>query len=246
MSERPPPRVLVRLGELQAQRPWWFVWGAILTLIPALLAAKGLGFKADFSELLPDNKPSVIEMRRVSKRLAGVSTLSVVAQISDTGNKKSLQKFVDALVPKLMALGPDWVGAVDYGVQDTRAFFEKNKLLFAELDDLKQAHDEIIERYDYEVAKAAGTLIDEDDAPEPSATETIKPRSAGKNKHAEHTDQYPDGYYQSPDGSYIALLIRTPVSGKVKTAEFRRKVEAVVAGVNPKRFNPTMEIAYTS
>ena len=246
MSERPPPRILVKLGELQAQRPWWFVWFAILSLIPAAWAAKGLGFKADFSELLPDNKPSVIEMRRVSKRLAGVSTLSVVAQIGDTGNAKSLQKFVDALVPKLDALGPEWVGAVDHGVQDTRRFFEDNKLLFADLKDLEKAHEEILERYDYEVAKAQGTLIDEEDAPQPITAQTIKQRVAGKDKtKLDPSHQYPDGYYQSPDGSYIAVLIRTPVSGKAKTEEFRRKVEAVIAAVDPKRFNPTMQIAYT-
>jgi uncharacterized protein len=246
MSERTPPKILVKLGELQAQRPWWFVWFAILSLIPAAWAAKGLGFKADFSELLPDNKPSVIEMRRVSKRLAGVSTLSVVAQISDTGNARSLQKFVDALVPKLMALGPEWVGAVDHGVQDTRKFFEDNKLLFADLKDLEKAHEEILERYDYEVAKAQGTLIDDEEAPEPITAKTIKERVAGKDKtKSDPSHQYPDGYYQSPDGKYIAVLIRTPVSGKAKTQEFRTKVEEVVAAVDPKRFNPTMQIAYT-
>ena len=71
-----------------------------------------------------------------------------MAQISDTANAKSLQKFVDALVPKLDALGKEWVGAVDHGVQDTRRFFEDNKLLFAELKDLEKAHEEILERYD--------------------------------------------------------------------------------------------------
>ena len=35
------------------------------------------------------------------------------------------------------------------------------------------------------------------------------------------------------------------MSGKAKTQEFRRKVEEVVAAVDPKRFDPTMQVAYT-
>ena len=155
------PSLFRRLGELQAQRPWLFVALAILSLLPAGFAAKGIGFKSDFAELLPDNKPSVIEMRRVSKRLAGASTLSIVAEVPQS-NPAALKRFVDAVVPRLKALGPERVGAVDFGVQDARAFFEKNKLFYASYDDLKKAHDEVVERYDYEIAKKQGTLLDDD------------------------------------------------------------------------------------
>jgi uncharacterized protein len=247
MGERPPPRLLVKLGELQAARPWLFVVIALLSLIPAAFAAAGLGFKADFAELLPDNKPSVIEMRRVADRLPGASTLTVVAQIEDTLHRRSLERFVDALVPKLKAMGPEWVGAVDYGVQDARRFFDQNKLLYADLADLKQAHQEVLDRYDYEVGKAQGTLIDEEDAPPPITAESVKQRLAGKagTKKDPTADQYPNGYYESQDGKFIAVLVRTPVSGKARTEEFRRRVEDAVAALDPRSFDPSMEVHYT-
>src|SRR6185503_2277500 len=160
MSERPTPRVLVRLGELQGRRPWLLVVIAVLTLVPAVLSALGLGFKADFAELLPDNKDSVKELRRVSARLKGASTLTVVAQIDDGKNALALQKFVDRLVPRLVAMGPDSVGAVDYGVHGTHEFFEKHQLWYADLADLKKAYDRIVERYDWEIAKTASQLLD--------------------------------------------------------------------------------------
>ena len=80
--ERTAPRILQRLGAAQAHRPWLILLVAALTLLPSGLFASRLGFKPDFSELLPDNKDSVIEMRRVSKRLPGVTTLAVTAAAS--------------------------------------------------------------------------------------------------------------------------------------------------------------------
>ena len=56
---------------------------------------------------------------------------------------------------------------------------------------------------------------------------------------------YPDGYYANAQGSMLALLIRTPVSGKAKVEAFKRRVEEVVSKVDPKRFEPTMSATYT-
>src|SRR5690606_13930264 len=129
------PGWLARLARLQSERPWVFVLVALLSFIPSLWAAKGLGFRADFSELLPENKDSVIELRRVSERLAGISTLTVVAEIPGGGQGEALQRFVDELAPRLEALGPEWVGVVDYGVHSTQEFFKENALLYANIED---------------------------------------------------------------------------------------------------------------
>ncbi|MFO0658592.1 MAG: MMPL family transporter [Polyangiaceae bacterium] len=282
MSVRPLPGILARLAELQARRPWLLVLIATLSIFPALWAAKGLTLKADFAELLPDNKDSVIESRKISKRLAGASTLTVVAEIADGHDRKSLETFVDKLVPALQGLGPEWVGAVDYGVQDTRKFFEERKLYFAPVDELKKAHDEIEERWKYEVTKSSGGLVDDVDPPPPINADTIKrrideaerkrkglppaPAASGSASSAapsasgsaapassappaakknDGDPEYPDGYYMNPEGTFIAVLVRTPVSGKAKTEEFKSKVANVVAQVNPTALDPTMHVRYT-
>lgn len=243
------PTLLQRLGELQAKRPWLFIAIAVLSLVPAAWATKGLGFKSDFAELLPDNKPSVIEMRRVSKRLAGASTLSIVAEVPQQ-NPAALKRFVDEVVPRLKALGPERVGAVDYGVQDARAFFEKNKLFYASYDDLKKAHDEVVERYDYEIAKKQGTLLDDDEteAPPPLTADDIERRLTPPkkdDKSAKDGPPHPDGYYMNADGTHVAVLVRTPVSGKKATEELKAAVARVVAETNPKGFDPGMEVRFT-
>src|SRR5690349_16108354 len=88
--ERHLPRFLDQLALLQARRPWLLVALALLTLVPAALATSKLGLKLDLSELLPDSKESVIEMRRVSKRLAGSATLSIIVRTQAPGHQKEL------------------------------------------------------------------------------------------------------------------------------------------------------------
>jgi predicted RND superfamily exporter protein len=247
-SQREFPGILQRLAALQAQRPWLFIAVAVLSMLPAAWATSRLGFKADFAELLPENKESVIEMRRVGKRLPGASTLSLVAQIEDGSRRQALRTFVDTLVPKLRALGPEWVGGVDFGVREAQQYFEKNALYYAKLDELERARTRIVERYDWEVAKAQGTLIDEDDPPEPITAEGIERQLRARQQQLQAGDgqpTYPGGYYESPDGKYAAVLLKTPVSGKAAIAELRKRVEAVVREVDPGRFDPTLRVSYT-
>src|SRR5882724_5785261 len=163
--ERHLPGWLSSLAALQARRPWHLVVLAVLTMVPALWAASRLGLKLDLSELLPDSKESVIEMRRVSKRLAGSATLSVLISTSTPHKQRELEACVDALVPALYGLGKEWVGAVDYGVKDARQFFDENALFYASVADVKKAHDRVIDRYDWEVSKEQGSLLDEEDEP---------------------------------------------------------------------------------
>src|SRR5664280_1424367 len=249
-TEREMPKALARLARMQARWPWHFIVLALLTILPAAWATLQLGFKPDFAELLPDNKDSVIEMRRVSKRLPGASTLSLVAQINDGSHRMAVRAFVDALVPKLQAMGPKWVGSVDFGVQDTQRFFESHSLLYADLNKLQKAHDQIVERYDWEVAKADGTLVDEDpaDAPAPITAESVERQLKEGQSKADTTDSNPadhGGYYEAADGTYAAILIHTPVSGRAAVSELLRRVKAAVQEVGPERFDPTLHIGYT-
>jgi len=244
--ERRLPGWLAALSALQNRRPWLLVVFAALSLVPAAWFARHLELKPDLSELLPDSKESVIEMRRVSKRLAGSSTLSLLVRTSGPGKQRELEACVDALVPALYGLGKDWVGAVDYGVKDARKFFDENALFYASLPDLQKAHDRIVDRYDWEVSKQQGSLLDDEDEPPPITADSIqKELDAHKPATPAKGPSYPNGYYESRDGSYAAILVRTPVAGKVKLTELRRRVEAVVAKVDPKRFDPSMYVQYT-
>jgi len=257
MSDRPPAKFLVSLSQVQARRPFVVLLVALLTLIPATFFTTRLGFKPDFAELLPDHKDSVIEMRRVSKRLPGITTVTVTAEIADGKNEAALVKLVDTIVPKLEALGQPWVERVEWGSQDTKAFFDKNKLLFAKIEDLQKAHDEVVERYEYEVQKQAGMLLDESEAnaPPPISAASIRDRLTGKTpgqteqKEAVKPDlaktQHPNGYYMSADGKFAVIVARTSLSTKKDRLELIQKVRAIVNEIEPKKFDSSMEIGFT-
>ncbi|MEB2313844.1 MAG: MMPL family transporter [Sorangiineae bacterium] len=239
--------LLMWLAERQLRRPWVVVLLVLLSLIPAGFATSRLELKTGFSELLPDSKPSVVEMRRVNRRLAGTSTLTVVAQGKDA---ESLKRFVDEVAPRLRELPPDLVAGVDDGTRATRAFFEKYKYLYADLADIEQLHDDVIARYDYEVGKKTGfdLELDEDDdaAPAPITAESLEKRFAKKVAEAKRATPGVDGYYIGEGGHLAAILVRTPLgSGDPKAFELKEKIREIVAKVAPERWDPSLEVEFT-
>src|SRR3954464_5623507 len=112
-------RLLLGLGDFQNRRPLLVVLLALLTLLPTGFLAVRLShnIRTAFSELLPDDKRSVIEMRHISERLTSSSTLSVVAQ-SDSVDV--LKRFIDTLAPEIRKLDPKLVTSVEDGTRDAR------------------------------------------------------------------------------------------------------------------------------
>ncbi|MBI5536894.1 MAG: MMPL family transporter [Deltaproteobacteria bacterium] len=185
-------------------------------------------------------------MRRVSQKLTSASTLTIVAQGNDTA---ALKRFVDEAAPRIRALGPEWVGSVEDGVRDTQQFLETNKYLYAPYDDVKKLHDEVLSRYDYEVSKASGMgdLGLDDEAPPALTGESIKKRVDEARGKAADGNKFPGGYYLGEDGHMIVLMVRTPVEGGSvqRAAELRRRIDGIVAEVNPKSLDASMEVRYT-
>jgi hypothetical protein len=247
-SEPKSPGILRRLVLLQVERPWVLLILAIALTIPAVVLARRLELRTGFESLLPENKPSVRELRRVGDRSAGSSTLTLVA---DGNDKKGLQRFGDDLIVRLRKLGPEWVGTAEDGVQAEQEFLRKRKALFLSLQKVQELHDKVEDRYDYEVN---GGL----EEPEPITRATIekqlgveqpaKPAGApGAGPPKEATPTYPDGYYMTADAKRLVVLIRTPVAGTdlKGVAALRGKVEAEVAELKPTTYDPAIKIAYT-
>src|ERR1044071_8699353 len=210
-------RFVQAFARFQIERPWMVALLALATTVPAVVAARGLGLNTDFSELLPDNKPSVVEMRRVSEKLTSASTLTMVAEVP-ASHPEALEAFAGAVVPKIQALGPQWVGAVDAGNRESHAFFEHNKLLYAPLDDIRKVHNEIRERYDYEVQRRAGGDLELDEPPPPVNAQTLKERFGRTADELEQRGRG-SGYYIGEDGKGLAIPIRTPVEpGSIEPA----------------------------
>jgi uncharacterized protein len=236
--------LLLRLGALQIKRPWLIMAVTLATLLPAAHAASRLTLRTSFTELLPDSKQSVVEMRHVSEKLPGNSTLTIVAE---GANAESLKRFVDAVVPKIAALGPELVGGVDDGPRRMQAFFEKNKGLYAELSDLKELQQEITEQYDAEVTRAAGMDLGlDDEAPKKISVDDIVGKLQRKADEARKQSPGIDGYYLGEAGKFVAILVRTPYgSGDSRAFELTKRLQKIIDEVNPKQWDPSMRFGYT-
>lgn len=230
-ASRPPDRRFTRwllgLGAIQARRPAIpLAICAILTVLGLLLAAR-LQLRTSLDQLLPESQPSVQELRRVASRTDGVSNLFVVLEGDDP---QALRDLGDSLVPKLQAIGAPWVGSSADGVHDARSFLQERAGLFASVEELEELRDDLQARWDWEVGKALGTnlLDEEEDDPEPIAAEDRIRELAGSK--AELVDRYPDGYFQSKDGKALVVAVRTaiPAGDLEDSQEVRSRVSAVV------------------
>ena len=234
-----------RLLALQTRRPFLLLLAALLTMAFAGYFTSRLELRTSFGELLPQNKESVIVADEVSARLASASTLTIVAEGKDV---EALKRFVDRMAPKVRALGPDYVGTVDEGAQATQEFLEKHRFLYAPLADVQKVHDDIFERYEFEVRKAAGfdLGLDEGDPdakpPAPITRESLTKRFEEERKKLE--DKLPGGYYLDTKEGRIAILVRTPVSfGDAERYDaLLAKIRGLIDEVGPKQLDPQMTV----
>ena len=256
-------RLLVRLGEFQTRRPLTVVLLVFATLLPTGFLASRLSLRTEFTELLPDGKRSVIEARRIAERLSGKvapnagtgSTLSVVAK---SENVETLKRFVDTLSPELRKLDPKWVTSVQTGSREVQDFFRAHKHLYADLSDIQKIHDDVVERYDYEVQKKGGLDLGLDDAsdatgkadaPPPALNaQTLEERFKKKIDEAQKQQPGTDGYYigKSKGATYGVLLIRSPLSSMDPQAfELRSRVQQLVATIHPQAWDPQLTVGYS-
>ncbi|HET9953473.1 MAG TPA: MMPL family transporter, partial [Polyangiaceae bacterium] len=243
-------RLLIRLIDLQYRRPWLIVALALLTMIPSALAIRKLEIRTAFSELLPDDKPSVVELRRVNQRLPSASTLTVVAEAQQM---ELLKRFVDELTPKLRALPKTEVAAVDPGPREAQEFFEAHKLLYVPLADLESLHERVVEKYDREVQKRAGTDLglDGDDAestgsaPLLDANDLKQRIDAGFAKLLKAAPGQ-DGYYIGEGGKLAAIFVRTTLSsGDVKAFQLTEKIGRMIDSMGYAQIDPSFKYAFT-
>lgn len=254
-----------RLGQAQVAGPVRFLIAMVLLAALGGLLATRLVVQTGFEAMLPQDRPSVKELRRVGERTAGVSTLFVVLEGDD---RDGLRKAADALVPELLALGKPWVGSAESGVHDAVKYLGPRAGLFLEEEKLTKLRDDVKARFEWEVAKAQDQLLDESDPPPPidaayleknfgiggkggGAGDATKPDEAGKAKAGANpgdpASRYPDGYYQSQDGKAVVVTVRSGVMGTdlTQATECLRKVREVVDRVNPKQFDPSVRVGLT-
>lgn len=241
-------RLLLWVIELQVQHPVRVLLLALLTLVPSVIAVRGLELRTAFGELLPDDKPSVVELRRVNERLPSASTLTIVAESNDT---ELLKRFVDELTPDLRALPKALVAGVDPGPAEAQRFFESHKHLYAPLAELETLHEQVVESYDREIQKRLGTSLeseDEDEEPgsDPLDPDKIQARFDQGLKSLREASPGQDGYYLGENGKLVAIFVRTTLSsGDTHAFELTERIGRLIDARGYAKSDPTFRYAFT-
>ncbi len=184
---------------------------AMLVAIASAIIATRLELRTRYDQLLPDGAPSAVELARLSEKTTGGQTILVVLESRSGGDEtKELRAFGDALVQKLPSLGPSEVASAEDGVQNGRAFLMARAGLFLDTKDLEKLRADVDERWDRQVARETGTSLDDDEAPDPHANDSLRDRLRAAGAKSERADRYPDGYYQTKDGKALVVVVRSP------------------------------------
>jgi hypothetical protein len=157
MSARPPPADrFLRIARAQVGHAPWVALLSLVMTLALLPLVRRLELRSDWTELLPRSAPSVRDLRAGQRRVGGLSTLTVMLESRDTA---ALRRYAAALGPRLERLPPSLrVRRVQWNVGDYQRFVRDHRHLYAPLDELTRARDELRRRVEYDrPARCRGT-----------------------------------------------------------------------------------------
>ena len=249
-------RFLYALVDL-AQRFYWLVIGVTLMITAGLVYyTKDLEARPDLMELLPRDSAGFRALEHQFSRMGGGASLLVVIS---SPNRQANEQVVDALSAKLHdfvdrakecaascaaedALCKDrcndgLVAYMELDTKDVRAFYEHNKFLYADLDDLERADHEVdrqiamrgglVENLEEDSAPAPPAAPEAPAAPAPPANEAPAPEAPAApaapeekkkalgvedyltkwDERANRQESYPTGYFANADSTLLGMRI---------------------------------------
>jgi len=205
------------------------ICGAALVLfVLALATATRLRLRTDFRELLPLQDPELKALQRIGDRIGPRSTLVIAVEGPDP---RANERFAEALVANLRPLIGRDLRAIDARPDAARAFYEQNRILYADLGDLQRANDDLKTLL---VSKKNPAFVPLDD---PATDLRLLKRDLERRRGLA---PFPNGYYESEDRSLLAIVAWTKSSGTGDLSGFqiRDDVQRVIDQTGPARFGP--------
>ncbi len=203
----------------------------ILTVISVHFASR-LKFESNFEALLPKTFPSVLTLDEVTREFGGTGYLVAVIKSQNT---RASKKFAFDFVKEIEKL-PE-VKYVSW--RQPKKFFEDRKLLFIELEDLREIRRRVNKKIEFEKRKANPLFIDLSEEDYSLDLSDIEKKYSGKDVFRE--------YYESHDGKELLLLIKP--NGLAGDLKFSRKLEKEVLGafekLKPASYAPDLTVELT-
>jgi uncharacterized protein len=244
--------LVTRVVDGSGRRPFAVLVGALVVLV--LLwgyAYTHFQLNSDLLELLPKNSPGVLAFQHQLGRVGGGFSLVVVVESPDRAKNEQFIDTLDADLERLAKARPDLVSYVESGTKDVHKFYDTHKWLYADVGDLERAD----ERIDHEVAVRSGLIesFDDDEPPKPGTPPPVGTKNLGLDEDearwkakTQKFDDFPSGYFTTPEGNMMAVRIIAGSKGLGDAAgdSLLQRVRTIVDTINPKALHPQMEVGF--
>ncbi|MDP3156049.1 MAG: MMPL family transporter [Archangium sp.] len=225
-------RVLDWLVSVSSRHPWRFVAISLVVAVVASAMSSQLGFRGDFTELLPKTTSEVKDLKEIEDRAGGTGYLMVQVLGDSRENRRAFAKEAAAVIEARK----DVVRFVEWRF-DTE-FLQKRALLLLGTDTLQNLKNDFAGRVEYEKKIANPLYVDLGEEDAPPDFETIEKKYSPKNVSGD--------FLESKDGDELYLLIKA--TSTPADLDFNRKlivaVKEAVAPLISTKF-PKIELHYT-
>lgn len=231
--------MIERALHLAHRRPRPVLAIAVLAAAAGIWCASHLEVRNAFSDLLPDDDPGVLALRRTQGRMGDLSLLLIGVRSQDPAANL---RYAEALTARLRSLPPSVCDTATYHLRDLRRFLEQNRWLYADISDLEAVR----ARLGGEIARRKNPLLvdlssTEDRAREAETDAALERRLRRGSPLDSH---FPGGVFSGQDGRmvWIAALPPSGVLSENGGAALLAAAERFIAELPPAHFHPTMEV----
>jgi uncharacterized protein len=252
----------------------------VVLLVTAIVLAVSWGYTAktfnvrpDFQELLPSDSPSYKAFQKQLDRLGGGAT---VIALAESPNREANERWVDDFADRIEREQSEegavcaakcktndacmtncrLIAHVERGTKEVRKFFEDNKWLYSDIENLRQAERDV----DRQVAIRSGLVADLDDddsssAPKGAGAEAKKPalgldeyndRAEAEARERKEYSDFPRGYFETADGTIAAVRIVSSSTGLGDRAgdALLARAKAIAAELTSEKYDSRMTVGF--
>ncbi len=212
------------------------LFSVLLTALAAWTIVEKWNINSDFKAMLPPDSAAALAMEEVGDRVGSGSSLFVVI---DSPDSSANIKFAETYAQKLREI-PEIALA---HFHNDKEFFEKNRLLYVEAEDLETLHDRIKKQIRDEKRKANPMFVSL--RPQQSSSGALNTADLEEKYSSQVADDYKE-YLISDDGYSLTIIVRFVETSTDLEATNRLldQVRQVGQELNPTSFHPEMTLDF--
>lgn len=221
---------------------WPILFLALFVSVWGFQTAKGLKLDANIISLMPKGVASVENLDKVIKKTGGYNSAMVLVESPDPG---AAERFLHDLREALLKV--DWVTSAEYA--EDKAIFERNKLLYVDVEDLKTIDQRLADRIDYEKKhlnfEVEGTEVKirirgKATTPPSLEFEDLKGKYQGIKSQKKEPRYFRD---ESGQLTILVVLPKELTADVTYARQVVRELEAQIAALKPKTYHPEMKVS---